>query len=120
MWLDKLLVVVVNKHSNDDNISWITYHALQCTEAAGMNFVNTLLPLFQGSTHTVAMIRFSLNVIIQAVQHINPGQTTVVTAGQPLYALAKGCGQIGPTYDEILRKGGLIHIEIASLCVLGH
>ena len=72
MWLDKVLDVAVNAHSVDDNVSWSAYHALQCTEAAGMNSVNALLPLFHESAKTVAMIRHSLKVINQAVQHTNP------------------------------------------------
>ena len=58
-----MLDVVVNEHSVDDNVSWCAYHALQCTEAAGMNYVNASLPV-------------SLNVINQAVQHTNPNQST--------------------------------------------
>ena len=53
------------------------YHVLQCTEAAGVNS-------FQESANTVAIIRYQLNVINQAVQHTNLGQATVVTADKPL------------------------------------
>ena len=37
LWLDKVLDVVVNEHYVDDNVSWSAYHALQCTEPAGIN-----------------------------------------------------------------------------------
>ncbi len=38
---------------------------------------------------TVAMIRHSMDVIKSAVEHLNVGQTPVITFDQPLYALAK-------------------------------
>ena len=119
--MDKVLDVVVKDHSVDDNVSWSAYHTSQCTKAAGMNCVNALLPLFHESANTVAMIRHSLNVINQEVRHTNPGQTIVVTADHPLYALTKEIQWLWPdTYGEtkfVLLMGGL-HIEMASLRVL--
>ena len=88
LWLAKVLYVAVNEHSVDDNVSWSAYHALQCTEPAAMNSVNAL---FHESANTVAMIQHSLNVINQAVQHTNPGHTTV---GVRLISFSKGCGQL--------------------------
>ena len=88
LWLDKVLDVVVNEHSVDDNVSWSACHALQCTKAAVMNSVNAS---FHESANTVAMIHHSLNVINQAVQHTNPGYTTVVVR---LISFSKGCGQL--------------------------
>ena len=35
------------------------------------------------------MIRHSMDVVKNAVEHLNPGQTPVVTFDQPLFALAK-------------------------------
>ena len=65
----------------------------------------------------------SLNVIHQAVQHTKPGQTTVVTVDQPLHALDKEIQWLRTdTYGEtkfLIVMGGLIHIEMAFLRVLG-
>ena len=36
-----------------------------------------MLPLFLDSAHTVAMIRHSMDVVKNAVEHVNPGQTPV-------------------------------------------
>ena len=49
----------------------------------------SLLPMFLENAHSVAMILHSMNVIKSAVQHINPGQTPVITLDQPLFAIAK-------------------------------
>ena len=45
--------------------------------------------MFLENAHSVAMILHSMNVIKSAVQHINPGQTPVITLDQPLFAIAK-------------------------------
>ena len=121
LWLDKVLDVVVNEHYVDDNVSWSAYHALQCTEAlaAVMNTVNALLPLFHESANTVAMA-FSQCHTSSSSAH-KARQTTVVTVGQPLHASAKEIQLLWPdTYGEtkfVILMGGLIHIEMAFLCV---
>ena len=47
------------------------------------------LPLFHESAHTVAMVKHSMYVVRKAVQHLNTGQTSVVTVDQPLYAIVQ-------------------------------
>ena len=78
----------------------------------------SLLPLFLESAHTVAMIKHSMNVVRNAVEHLNPGQTPVVTLDQPLFALAKQIQWKWPQgYGEekfVVIFGGL-HIEMATL-----
>ena len=47
------------------------------------------------------MIRHSINVVTKAVNHLNPGQTPVVTFDQPLFALAKQIQWMWPeSYGE--------------------
>ena len=54
-----------------------------------------------------------------AVQHLNPGQVPVLAADQPLYALAKEIQWTWPaTHGEVIMFGGL-HIEMATLKLLG-
>ena len=61
-------------------------------------------------------------MIKSAVDHLNPGQTPVITFDQPLYALAKQVQWKWPgEYGEdkyVLMFGGL-HIEMAVLKTLG-
>ena len=38
---------------------------------------------------SVAMIRHAMDVVQQAVHHLNPGQVPALTLDQPLYAVAK-------------------------------
>ena len=68
------------------------------------------------------MIKHSMDVINNAVEHLNPGQTQVVTFDQPLYALAKQIQwKLPEEYGEnkfVIMFGGL-HIEMAALKTLG-
>ena len=78
--------------------------------------------MFQGSAHTVAMIQHSIDVVENAVQHLNPGQTPVVTFDQSLFALAKQIQWKWPEdYGEVkvLMMFGGLHIEMAALKTLG-
>ena len=68
------------------------------------------------------MIKHSFCVIKSAVEHLNLGQTPVLTFDQPLYALAK---QIQWTWTDdygehnfVIILGGL-HIEMAALTTVG-
>eukprot|EP00745_Piridium_sociabile_P019361 TRINITY_DN2926_c0_g1_i1.p1 TRINITY_DN2926_c0_g1~~TRINITY_DN2926_c0_g1_i1.p1 ORF type:complete len:195 (+),score=50.86 TRINITY_DN2926_c0_g1_i1:2-586(+) len=63
-----------------------------------------------------------MDVVKNAVEHVNPGQTPVVTLDQPLFALAKQIQWKWPEkYGEekmVVMFGGL-HIEMAALKTLG-
>ena len=66
------------------------------------------------------MIKHSMTLVQAAIQHLNPGQTQVLSADQPLLALAK---QILWTWPDTLGENhivmmlGGLHIKIAVLKV---
>ena len=68
------------------------------------------------------MIKHSMDVVKNVVEHLNPEQTPVITFDQPLFALAKQIQWKWPeTYREdkfVVMFGGL-HIEMATLKTLG-
>ena len=68
------------------------------------------------------MIVHAMKVIRSAVQHVNPSQTPVLAADQPLFALAKQIQwALGDAYSEdqfVVMLGGL-HIEMAAFKALG-
>ena len=72
-----------------ENKSWAAYHARNQDPNQPVITPTSLLPLFQESAHTVAMIRHAIDVVRNVVQHLNPGQTPVLTCDQPLFTLAK-------------------------------
>ena len=77
------------------------------------------------SAQSVAMIKHSMTTVQAAVQHLNPGQISVLATDQPLFALSK---QIQWTWPDSLGEdhyvimfGGL-HIKMATLrvCIYHH
>ena len=103
--------------------AWAAFHASRQTEEIRAVCPTVLLPLFQESAHTVAMIKHSLDVIRKSVEHLNPGQCPVITFDQPLFALAKQIQFMWPEdYGEhklVIMFGGL-HIEMVTLKMLGN
>ena len=67
---------------NGDWISWSAYHAHIQQAVIPPAALNSLLPLFLDNAYSVAMIKHSTEVINAAVQHLNPGQVTVIAADQ--------------------------------------
>ena len=58
-----------------DNMSWTAY------QPAGRKVIcpAALLSLFHESAHAVAIVKHSMDVVRKALQHLNAGQTPVVT-----------------------------------------
>ncbi len=122
-WLENTRhVLEENADRSSENTSWAAYHARNQEHGDRIITPTALLPLFQESAHTVAMIRHSMDVVKSAVEHLNAGQTPVLTFDQPLYALAKQIQWKWPEkYGEdkfVLMFGGL-HIEMAALKTIG-
>jgi len=123
-WLENARKVVENKTPAEEalNTSWAAFHAIRQTESC-VSCSTALLPLFQESAHSVAMIKHSLDVINKVVGQLNPGQTPVVTFGQPLYALAKQIQfMCSDRYgeDKLVVMFGWLHSEMAVLKMLGN
>ena len=81
-----------------------------------------MLPLFKEQAHPLAMIRYSMAIIREAVQFLNSGRIPVVTFGQPLYAIAKQVQWNWPdqfSEDQFVVMLGGHHIEMAASKTLG-
>ena len=124
-WLNNADEVIENKTSEGEklNVSWAAFHASRQTQEIPAACSTVLLPLFQESAHTVAMIKHSLDVISKSVKHLNPGQCPVITFDQPLFALAKQIQLMWPDkYGEhkmVIMFGGL-QPEMVALKMLGN
>jgi len=78
-----------NEFDKDAFISSAVYHAqLQSTTVLPKAKI-ALLPLFHENANSVAMIKHAITVTKEAIAHLNPNQTPVITMDQPLYSLAK-------------------------------
>lgn len=100
-----------------EDTSWAVYHASHEEPGAHIITPNALLPLFQE-----AMIRHSMDVVRNAVEHLNPGKIPILTFNQPLYVVAKQilwkwlqkCGE-----DQFVVMSGGLHIEMTALKTTG-
>ena len=88
-WLNEVMAALEKEQlDSTDWVSWSAYHAaLQQEERLAA--ISALLPLFTDSAHSVTMIKHSMTLVQAAIQHLNPGQTPVLSAHQPLFTLAK-------------------------------
>ncbi|KAG1664155.1 hypothetical protein GQR58_019968 [Nymphon striatum] len=123
-WLDNAKRVLEDDNCivDNENTSWAAFHASRQPPDARAICTTSLLPLFLESAHTVAMVRHSMDVVKNAVEHPNPGQTPVVTFDQPLFALAKQIQWKWPASygeDQLVVVFGGLHIEMAALRTLG-
>ncbi len=106
-----------------DNLTWSAYHAASQPQFVRPRAITSLLPLFSENAHSLAMIQHSMKVIKEAVNHLNCGQTPIITMDQPLFAIGKQIQWTKPDdYGEdkyVVMMGGL-HIEMAVLRMVGH
>jgi hypothetical protein len=102
----------------DNLISWAAFHSNEEEDREWQVSTSSLLPLFPDDSKSAAMMCHGMNVVQKAVNHINPGQTPVITADQPLFALAKHIQWALPNdYGEdkfVVMLGGF-HTEVAAL-----
>ena len=68
---------------------WAAYHVSTMPPTDGFQSVKAMLAFFQHEASPPAMVFHSFEDIQAAVQHINPGQTPVISVEQPLFAQGK-------------------------------
>ena len=54
----------------DENLSWSAYHASQCIQEKDAD-LSVLIPLFREDSKLAAMIKHGMDVVKQAVSHLN-------------------------------------------------
>ena len=102
------------------NISWPSDHAHNQNNEKEVD-ISVLLPLFCEGSKSAVMIRHAMGVVKQAVNHVNPNQTSVIALDQLLYAIAK---QIQWNWSNIygvekfVIMMGALHIEMTALKTL--
>lgn len=120
---DWLQTVYLAENINDEvNISWSAFHASQKRSQDFEISITSLLPLLRDQAHSVATIKHVLNKVKDSVAFLNPGQTPVITADQPLFALAKQIQWHWPDQygeDKVVIMFGGLHIEMTALKSIG-
>ena len=77
-------------------------------------------PLLRYKADSVSTIKHVMDQVKQTMLYLNPSQTPVITADQPLFAMSKQVQWYWPDeYSNIVVIMGGIHIEIAALKLAG-
>ena len=119
-WIANLKQSDLRGDSNDnDRVSFASFFAEKSCHKMPRTS-STLLPLLEESINSVTMVRHCINLFVNLTNHLNPGQVTVVTADQPVYALGKQVQWRFPeTYKNTLWMLGPLHIEMTFLSAIG-
>ena len=116
-WLEH---VKATQGSDPENISWAAYHASRSTNEEQYPDLSAVLPVWKDDSKSPAMIKHSLDVVMDAVAYLNPGQTPVVAFDQLLFALAKKIQWHHPdTYGRLVMMMGPLHTEMAFMNTVG-
>lgn len=123
-WLSVMAELILEKEQIEpgDFVSWSAYHANR--QEADIRPVSPifLMPLFTEPANSVAMIAHAMKLVADAIEHLHPGQSPVITMDQPLYSIAKQIQWTWPdTFAEdkfVVMMGGL-HIEMNVMKLLG-
>ena len=81
----------------DEWISWAAHHANTLEPPTCPLSRSYMLPLFLESLTSPTLAWHATRFLHQAITYLNPGQTPVMSADQPLFALAK---KLQWTYPE--------------------
>ena len=97
-WLESVRHAVSGEFEDGQYISWSAYHASHQSGIVCPKGSTELLPLFEDSAHSCAMIRHPTTITMAVIHHLNPGQIPVLTCDQPLYAIQ--CTTPRPTLPD--------------------
>ena len=120
-WLEK--VIVTQEIDGEVNLTWSAHHASSKRSPEFEVSLTSLLPLLRDQAHSVATVKHVMDKVRDVVDFLNPHyQVPVITADQPIYALAKQVQWQWPERygeDRYLVMFGGLHIEMAALKSLG-
>ena len=123
-WLQHANILLTNNEelSQNDWISWAAYNASINEPPSGPNTPSLMLPLFRENANDSSTMYHSLCLTIKIIRHLNPRQTPILEADQPLYALCKKLQWKFPSSvgeDECLLMLGAMHTEKMVYTLLG-
>ena len=95
-WLEKVKVLMCSESLTDgENIAWAVFHAHKQPNQSVHVARSTLLSPFRDSSHSVAMIRHTMDIVKSAVSCLNTGQTPVLALDQPVQKFVNRFSGIG-------------------------
>ena len=118
-WLEE--VFLAEEVADAVSITWSAHHAAQKRSHPFEVSISAMTPLWRDQAHSVTTIKHAMAKIRDTVAFLNPGQTPVIAADQPLYSMAKQIQWKWPEFGEnkfMIMFGGL-HLEMAALRSIG-
>jgi hypothetical protein len=108
------------EHTDSIQVTWSAYNASQIRDHQFDISIISLMPLLRDHAHELATVKHAMDKAQETTLYLNPLQTPVVTADQPIYALAKQIQWAWPEHygNFFIMLGGL-HIEMTALKMLG-
>lgn len=77
---------------------WAAFHASHQKGVPTRMVSSAVLPLFYEAAHSASMMKHGIDISLRTTHFLNPGQITIASVDQPLYAL---CKQLQWQYPEI-------------------
>ena len=102
--------------SHPDQSSWAVYHS-RSREPATSKDISAMLPILRDDSKSPATIKHMLNVLIQSISFLNPGQPAVIGFDQPLYALANAKENVNEIKYFLYNKNNT-SIFIVGVCLI--
>ena len=79
-----------------------------------------LLQLLPKPINSTAMVSHCIIIICKIIEHVNPGQSPVITGNQPVYALGRQVSFMYPLeFDKVIWMMGPLQTEIAFISAIG-
>ena len=109
LWTTKL---TTNEGALLDRISFSAFYSQQVVKNICTS-TSQLMLFLQGSINSPAMVRHCMSVIQGVTKRLNPEQSTVITADQPVYTLGKQIQWMYPDeFEDVFSMMGILHIEM--------
>ena len=119
-WLEHLKVT--EDVEGGFSVTWAIKHASKHRGLNSRPSISALLPLLPEQAHSVATVKHAMNKIKEATHYLNADQIPVVTADQPLFAIAKQIQWQWPEFygeDKFIILFWALHIERAVFKAIG-
>ena len=114
------MVHLTKEFTDSVQVTWSAHNAAQIREQCFAISMSALMPLLRDQAHEMPTIKHVMDKVKKTTSFLNPTQTPVSTADQPLFALAKQIRWHWPDeYDNFVVMMGALHIEMAALRMVG-
>ena len=87
-WLNNI-INSTDEHDVNGKTSFSAFYSKEEVPRDFQKSVSTMLPLFQESVNSPAMVRHCMKIIKDLVKYVNDRQISVIIGNQPVYALGK-------------------------------